>query len=144
MPSRGSALLSLLIVGSMLMVGCQPKPKPAPPPPPPPATMNDAGRIQADAQQRDPHARAGLVVAVHLQDQNAAVSLVPVSQQPAADDPNRVKEGSVFTFMDSSNTPIANGTVVYVEDGIYVIHYAAVEGGHAPAVGDIALHLSTP
>jgi hypothetical protein len=143
MPSRGSVVLHLLIVSSLLLVGCQPRPRPAPPPAPPPVTMNDVNRVQAEAQQRDPHARAGLVMRVRPQEQNAAVSLVPVSSQAAQDDASRIKEGSVFTFTDSLNVPIAVGSVIYIEDGIYVIHYAPVEGGHAPAEGDIAIHLST-
>ena len=143
MPSRGSVVLLSLIVGSLLLaVGCQPKPKPAPPPPPPPVTMNDVNRVQADALQRDPHARAGLVVRVRPQDQNAAVSLVPISSQAAQDDANKIKEGTVFTFTDSTNTPIAVGSVIYTEGDVYVVHYTPVEGGHAPAEGDIALHLS--
>ena len=75
--------------------------------------------------------------------QNAAVTLANSGSTEAKDDPNRIKEGDVFTFTDSRNTPIAVGSVIYVEDGVYVIHYAPVEGGHAPAQGDIALHLTT-
>jgi hypothetical protein len=33
--------------------------------------------------------------------------------------------------------------VIYIDGDVYVIHYAPVEGGHAPAKGDIALHLTS-
>jgi hypothetical protein len=132
-------LATVLLASSTLLVGCQPPPKPAPPPPPPPVTMADVDRAQATARQRDPHARAGLVMKVKAEDQNAAVSLAAVG----SDDADRIREGDVFTFTDSRNNPIAVGSVVYIDGSVYVIHYAPLDGGHAPAPGDIALHLTT-
>jgi hypothetical protein len=122
-----------------LVVGCQPPPKPGPPPPPPPRSMADAERVQADLQVRDRGARAGLVVAVKATEDNAAVQLAA-----AASNADPIKEGDVFTFTDSNDVTIAAGSVTYIENGIYVVHYVPSSGGgRAPMTGDVAIHVTT-
>jgi len=139
MPSRRSVLVLLvsLLLMAGLETGCHSEPKHTPPPPPPPATLSDADRMQSNLQREDPGARVGLVLKVNTAENNAAVRLAE-----AGNNATPIKEGDVFTIQDSQEKTVANGSVVYVENGIYVVNYVPAAGGRAPEPGDLAIHVS--
>jgi hypothetical protein len=131
------------VLGSSLLlafaVGCQPAPKPAGPPLPPPATEDQASSVQAEFQDRDPNARAGLVTQLRSQEGLAAVTLVASPEKAT----NKIKVGDIFTFIDSRQNPIANGKVVSIDADVAVISYLPSPDGRVPKEGDIAVHLSS-
>lgn len=138
MSLRGSVLLLLSqTMFGLLLAGCA---APPPPPPPPPATSFDIFQLQSDLQRHDPGARAGSVMRVR-QDQNlAAVTMAAGSGSSK----QAVKVDDPITFTDSTQAPVANGTVVNIEGGLIIVKYTATTGGRAPQEGDIAVHLSSP
>ncbi len=138
MSLRGSALLLLsqTMLG-LLLAGCTPPP---PPPPPPPATSMDISRLQSDLQRHDPGARAGSVMRVREDQKLAAVSMASGSGSSK----EAVKLNDPITFTDSFQNPVANGTVVNIDESIVIVSYTPTAGGRAPQEGDIAVHLSSP
>jgi hypothetical protein len=136
---RRSALVgqSLLLA---FIVGCQPAPKPVAPPLPPPATEEQATNVQSEFLEHDPTARTGLVTLVRPQDELAAVTLAAPAD---AKNDYKIKVGDTFTFIDSSQNPLANGKVVSIDGDLIVISYLSAADGRAPKEGDIAVHLSS-
>jgi hypothetical protein len=137
MALRRSALLGPLLL--VFIAGCQPAPKPVAAPLPPPATDEQASNVQAEIQEQDPNARTGLVTLVRPQDELAAVTLSAPAEGKAD---NKIKVGDTFTFIDSEQNSLANGTVVSIDGDLVVISYLPSADGRAPKEGDIAVHLS--
>jgi hypothetical protein len=132
---------SLLLIPSLILflAGCQSGTKPVAAPLPPAATEEQAINVQAELQEHDPNSRTGLVTQVRPEDALAAVTLSAPAEGKAD---NKIKVGDIFTFVDSTENPLANGKVINIDGGLIVISYLPSADGRAPKEGDIAVHLS--
>jgi hypothetical protein len=138
MSLRGSVLLLLSqTLFGLTLAGCA---APPPPPPPPAATSFDIFQLQSDLQRHDPGARAGSVIRIRSDAGLAAVSMAAGSGSSK----QAVKVDDPITFTDSTQTPVANGTVVNIDGNELIVKYTPSAGGRAPQEGDIAVHLSSP
>ncbi len=121
-------VLKCVLTGGMslaLLSGCVSTKKEIPAPPPP--TGEQAMALKATILEINPKAKVGMVSAV-LQD----VMYVMVADVDVAD----VKKGDIFSFVDSQNNVVANGTVTDITDGKIALLYDAVT--RPPMVGDVA------
>jgi hypothetical protein len=96
-----------------------------------PASESRIAEIRQNYLRNDKNAQVGVVIAVEPADHLAAVGDVMLDQ---------IRENDVVTFIDSNETPIANGVVVRKTANAAHVRYEHVPGdGRDPVVGDLAV-----
>jgi hypothetical protein len=124
------ALLLTLIAVSSCAVGCH-NGKKLDNPQVYKAVASDLAEMRTRYQRRDPATRLGLVVA-----SNPKVDVVAVGEINPAD----FHVGDIVSFVDTSETPLASGTVVRkLSDSIHVRYDSPLKGSRAPREGDVMI-----
>lgn len=129
-------LAGVVMIGSLLLAGCQNK-KPAAPSPQPTleSAQATARELQASYREVDPQARVGVVVEARPEQDLAAVGEVQLQD---------FHVGEAVSFIDSQQKPIANGSVLSLdqEANVLVVKYSLPSsGGRAPQPGDLLVRL---
>jgi hypothetical protein len=125
---------TILLTACALAVGaCAPKQQPLAPTAP--VTPDQLASIRASYQKLDPAARVGRVIAILPADHLAAVGDINLQG---------FRDGDAITFVDTQQRILTTGKVVAItHDALHVKYVSPAQTSREPAIGDIAVHLSS-